>query len=123
MFTAIENLAGGAVGFEAHGRVSGKDRLGFLEPEITTAMKAGRKLRLLYVAAPDFDGYDDGGAYDEAVFGSRHFRDFDRIAFVAEEGPYARSVTAVGGLMPATVRVFAPTEIVAAKEWLAARDR
>jgi hypothetical protein len=123
MFTAIENLPGGAVGFEAHGRVSGKDRLGTLEPQISTAVKAGGKVRLLYVAASDFDGYEHGGAFDEAVFGTRHFHDFERIAFVAEEGPYARSVAALDGLMPANLRVFAPTEIVAAKAWLAAQER
>jgi hypothetical protein len=120
MLRPIENLPSGAVGFEAHGRVTEADRRTVLEPTIEWALEATGKVRLLYVAASDFDGYDRGGLYDEAVFGTRHFTDFERIAFVAEDGPYARSVAAIDGLMPAMLRVFRAAEIVKAKEWLAA---
>jgi hypothetical protein len=119
MFTAIENLPGGAVGFEAHGRVTDTDRRTVLEPTIEWALESNDKLRLLYVTAPDFDGYERGDLYDDAVFGTRHFNHFDRIAFVADEGPYTRSVAALDGLMPAAVRVFATADIGKAKAWLA----
>ena len=70
-----------------------------LEPTIEwaleTATRGDGKVRLLYVAAPDFDGYDEGSLLDDAVFGTRHFTDFDRIAFVSDEGPYTRSVLAL----------------------------
>lgn len=119
MFTPIDNLPDGAVGFEAHGRVTDDDRRTVLEPSIEWALEASGKVRLLYVAASDFTGYDRGGLYDEAVFGTRHFTAFDRIAFVADDGPYARSVAALDGLMPAMLRVFRTHEISTAKEWLA----
>jgi hypothetical protein len=118
MFTLIENMPRGAVGFEAHGRVTDRDRRTVLEPKLEGALESSGKVRLLYVAAADFAGYDRGGLYDEAVFGSRHFADFDRIAFVADDGPYARSVIALDGLMPATLKVFRTNEIGSAKEWL-----
>ena len=75
-------------------------------------------MRLLYVAGADFAGYDRGGLYDDAVFGTRHFTHFDRIAFVANDGPYMRAVLAMNGLMPARLRVFGLSEIAAAEEWL-----
>ncbi len=118
MFTAIENLPNGAVGFEAHGHVSDDDRRSVLEPTIEWALESNGKVRLLYVAGDDFTGYDLGVAYDDAVFGSRHFGDFERIAFVADEGRYSRSVAALEGLMP--VRVFGSSELNEAKAWLAA---
>jgi hypothetical protein len=120
MFKTIENLPSGAVGFEAHGRVTDADRRTVLEPTIESALETTGKVRLLYVAASDFAGYDRGGLYDDAIFGTRHFRDFDRIAFVADEGPYDRAVKAMDGLMPAVLRVFAPADISKAKAWLAA---
>ena len=120
MLRPIENLPSGAVGFVAHGRVTDSDRRTVLEPTIEWAIEANGKVRLLYVAASDFDGYDRGGLYDEAVFGTRHFTDFERIAFVAEDGPYARSVEALDGLMPASLRIFRAAEISDAKAWLAA---
>jgi hypothetical protein len=120
MLRPIENLPRGSVGFVAHGRVTDQDRRTVLEPTIEWALEASGKVRLLYVAASDFDGYDRGGLYDEVVFGTRHFADFDRIAFVAEDGPYTRSVEALDGLMPATLRIFRTADIGDAKAWLAA---
>lgn len=120
MFQAIDNLPTGAVGFVAHGRVTHADRQTILEPTLEWAIEANGKVRLLYVAASDFDGYESGGLYDEAVFGTRHFTDFERIAFVSDDGPYARSVAAMDGLMPAHLRVFATADIGAAREWVGA---
>jgi hypothetical protein len=119
MFTPIEGLPRGAIGFVASGRITSTDRHDVLEPTIDSAISAGGKVKLLYCTAPDFDGYDEGAIFDDAVFGTRHFSDFSKIAFVAEEGPYDRAVHALGGLMPADVRVFRAGELDAAKEWLA----
>ena len=120
MFTPIDNLPTGAIGFVASGRVTVDDRHTVLEPTIELAIGANGRVRLLYVAGPDFAGYDRGGLYDDAVFGTRHFTHFEKIAFVADEGPYNRAVHAMQGLMPASVRVFPSHEIAAAREWLAA---
>ena len=57
---------------------------------------------------------------DDAIFGTRHFRDFERIAFLAEDGPYRRAAGAMDGLMPTTLKVFPVEHIEAAKTWLAA---
>lgn len=119
MFTPIEDVPADTIGFLASGRVTSDDRHAVLEPTIEWALESHPKVKLLYVAGSDFTGYDRGGLYDDAVFGTRHFADFDRIAFVAEDGPYARSVAALDGLMPADVRVFRATELEAAKAWLA----
>lgn len=120
MFTRIENLPLGAIGFEASGWVTINDRVQVLEPEIDSALETGDKVKLLYVAGPEFDGYDDGGFLDDAVFGTRHFTDFHKIAFVADNGPYDRAVQALEGLMPVELKVFPTRYIEAAKQWLAA---
>lgn len=119
MFTPIENLPDGAIGFVASGLITQSDRLDVLEPTIDSALSARGKVKLLYCTAPDFAGYDEGTVFDDAVFGTRHFTDFSKIAFIAEDGPYDRAVIALDGLMPADLRVFRSDEIEAAKEWLA----
>src|SRR5262245_38270252 len=111
MFTPIEGLPEGAIGFVASGLITQSDRHDVLEPTIDGALSAGGKVKLLYCTAPDFAGYDEGTVFDDAVFGTRHFSDFAKIAFVAEEGPYDRAVSALGGLMPADVKVFRVSEI------------
>lgn len=122
VFTRIEDLPTGFVGVVASGQVTANDRNRVLEPFIEGAVETAGRVRLLYVAGADFSGYDRGGLYDDAVFGTRHFNHFDRIAFVANDGPYQRAVLAMNGLMPARLRIFAPNDIAAAREWLKARE-
>lgn len=119
MFTEIANLPAGAIGFEASGLVTTADRRTVLEPTLGTARAAGDGIRLLYVAGRDFAGYEDGGLLDDAVFGTRYFTAFDRIAFVADAGPYDRAVAALEGLMPAALKTFPTRDLDAAKAWLA----
>jgi hypothetical protein len=119
MFTAIEGMPQGAIGFAASGRVTMADRECVLEPTIEWAIERSGKVRLLYLAGPEFDGYEQGAPLDDAVFGTRHFTDFAKIAFVAEDGPYDRAAHALEGLMPAALKFFRTREIAAAKAWLA----
>ena len=118
MLTEIIGLPDGAIGFAASGVVTPDERKRVLEPQIATA-RGGGKVRLLYMTGPDFAGYDQGAVLDEAVFGTRHFTDFKKIAFVSDAGPYDRAVQALDGLMPAALKVFRTGDIDLAKEWLA----
>lgn len=118
MFTPIGGLPEGVIGFEAHGRITDADRRAILIPSIDAARASGGKVKLLYVTASDFTGYDEGTPFDEAVFGTRYFTSFERIAFVGEEGPYARAVDALDGLMPAVLRCFSRGDVDQAKAWL-----
>lgn len=120
MFTAINDMPEGAIGFAASGVVTRADRRAVLEPTIGAALAGGGRVRLLYLAGDDFAGYDAGMPLDDAVFGSRHFSDFEKIALVSDAGPLRRAVTALDGLMPAKLRVFGQEEVAAAKRWLAA---
>lgn len=120
MLTPIDNLPTGAIGFVANGRITRDDRHGVLEPRLSRALRTTERVKLLYVAGRDFKGYEHGTLYDESVFGSEHFQHFDKIAFVADEGPYHRAVQAMRGLVPARVKVFSPADVAAAKDWLAA---
>ena len=118
MFTPIDRLPNGVIGFEAHGRITATDRQAVLVPSIDAARCAGR-IKLLYVAGSDFDGYEPRTLFDEAIFGTRHFTFFERIAFVGEDGPYARAIDALEGLIPAALRRFACGDLDRAKAWLA----
>lgn len=117
MFAPIGEMPQGAIGVEAHGWITNDDRR-ILEPRIDSLIARGCRVRLLYSTGDDFAGYAEGGLLDEAVFGTRHFTAFDRIAFVGEEGPHKRAVEALRGLMPAQLRLFRRPELDAARSWL-----
>jgi hypothetical protein len=120
MFTAINDMPEGANGFAASGVVTRADSRDALEPTIGSVLAGGGRVRLLYVAGDDFDGYAAGLPLDESVFGSRHFTDFEKIAVVSDACPLRRAVRALDGLMPAELRVFRQAEVETAKLWLAA---
>jgi SpoIIAA-like len=117
MFATVENLPPGTIGFVAQNQITAADRDEVLDPTIAFALENG-PVRLLYVIGADFTGYDHG-FYDDVVFGTRHFTDFARIAFVAEDGPFSRAVRAMDGLMPTALRVFEARDLDAARAWLA----
>jgi hypothetical protein len=119
MFAPIDRLPEGVIGFEAHGRITRADRQAILIPCIDAACASGAKVKLLYVTGSDFAGYDQGALFDDAIFGTRHFTAFERIAFIGEDGPYARAIAALDGLMPAALRRFGPGDLDHAKAWLA----
>lgn len=119
MFTRIDDLPAGAIGFRASGTVALSDSRAIMEPAIHSALAESGRVRLLYLAGADFLGYRAGAVWDETVFGSRHFTDFEKIAFVSDREPYERAVQALDGLMPTELRIFSPREIDVAKEWLA----
>ncbi len=119
MLTALTDLPDGAFGFRASGRVSAEERRAVLAPALDKALRRGKKLRFMYVAGPEFNGYESGHIWDEAVFGSRHFGDFERLAFVSDQAAYRRAVATLEGLMPTALRVFRTREMNAARDWLA----
>lgn len=116
MLTRIHDVPEGAIGFAASGRISMAESHELVAPEVERMRQEAGRVRLLYLTKPDFAGYEVG-MLDDAVFGTRHFTHFEKIAFVGE-GPHDRAVRAIEGLMPAGLKVFAPGEIDAAKAWL-----
>ena len=119
MLTALTDLPTGAIGFRASGKVSAEEGRKVLGPALEAALRRGKKLRFLYFAGPEFDGYESGRVWDDAVFGSRHFSDFEKLAFVSDKASYRRAVATLDGLMPTALRVFGTRDIDAAKAWLA----
>lgn len=119
MFQTIDNLPAGTIGFLAKGRITRHDRETMLEPTIETALERDGRIRLLYVVDSDFAGYEPNALLDDAVFGTRHFLDFSKIAFLSEDGPYRRAVGAIDGLMPTDLKVMPVSEMESAKAWLA----
>ena len=119
MMSEIKNLAKGVIGFSAEGKVTDADYKEVLIPAVEEALKAGGRLRLLYVLGPDFAGYAPSAMLDDTLFGARHFFDFEKIACVTDNETYATLVRSFGFLMPAAVRVFAVKDLDAAKAWLA----
>ncbi|MHB1059259.1 MAG: SpoIIAA family protein [Rhodanobacter sp.] len=120
MIAQIEGLPPGTLGFRAHGQVTAADYESIIVPDVEAAFALNRKLRLLYVTADDFTGFDPGAMWDDAKLGMRHFSGWDRVALVTDVAWLRGTATAFGFAVPAQFRLFHGAEIEEAMRWITA---
>ena len=120
MIAQIKDLPAGTVGFRAHGQVTADDYEKIIVPDVEAAFALNRKLRMLYVTAEDFTGFDPGAMWDDAKLGMRHFSGWERIALVTDVAWLRTTATAFSFAVPAKFEIFGNAEFDDAKTWLLA---
>ena len=120
MIEQIQDLPAGTVGFRVHGQVTAADYERVIVPDVEAAFALNRKLRLLYVTADDFVGFDAGAMWDDAKLGMRHFSGWDRIGLVTDVPWLRGTATAFSFAIPAQFRLFHGAEIDQAMHWITA---
>jgi hypothetical protein len=114
----IEGLPAGTLGFRAHSQVTAADYENIIVPDVEAAFALNRKLRVLYVTAEDFTGFDPGAMWDDVKMGMRHFSGWDRVALVSDV-PWLRTATAgMSFMIPAEIRLFHLSELDEATRWI-----
>jgi hypothetical protein len=116
----IEGLPPGTLGFRAHGHVTAADYKNIIVPDVEAAFALNRKLRLLYVTADDFTGFEPGAVWDDAKLGMRHFSGWDRVALVTDVHWLRGTAMAFSFAIPAEFRLFHGREIEEATRWITA---
>lgn len=120
MIAQIEGLPPGTLGFRAHGQVTAEDYESIIVPDVEAAFALNRKLRLLYVTADDFTGFDPGAMWDDAKLGMRHFSGWDRVALVTDVAWLRGTAIAFSFAIPAQFRLFHGVDIDEAMHWITA---
>lgn len=120
MIAQIEGLPAGTLGFRAHGQVTAADYERIVVPDVEAAFALNRKLRLLYVTADDFTGFDAGAMWNDAKMGARHFSGWDRVALVTDV-PWLRGTAAAFSFaVPAEFSLFETADLDQAINWIKA---
>lgn len=122
MIELIEGLPPGTVGFRVHGQVSADDYERVLVPDVEAAFALNRKLRLLYVTAEDFTGFDPGAMWNDAKLGARHLSGWARVALVTDVPWLRATASALGFMVPGEFRLFTLAELAEAKLWVSAPE-
>jgi hypothetical protein len=116
----IEGLPAGTLGFRAHGQVTADDYERIVVPDVEAAFALNRKLRLLYVTADDFTGFDPGAMWNDAKIGARHFSGWDRVALVTDVPWLRGTATAFSFAIPAEFGLFESADLDKAIDWIKA---
>lgn len=117
MLKLIEDLPAQTLGVEAAGKVTHEDYQKLLIPK-AEAMMAKGPIRMIYVIGKDFSGYEVGALWDDGTFGIRHWRDFSRVAVVADQSWLRAAVNLFKPFFPCAVRLFRLAELSAARAWI-----
>ncbi|KUF10123.1 STAS/SEC14 domain-containing protein [Pseudoponticoccus marisrubri] len=99
------------------GRIREDDYEDVLIPALDRAIEEHEHIRVLVILADDAE-FSVGAMLDDAEFGLRHWRGFDRAAVVGRNGWMMRLVRGFAPLMPCPVQTFGPDQADEARRWL-----
>ncbi|WP_120633195.1 STAS/SEC14 domain-containing protein [Ruegeria sp. EL01] len=118
MITVHTNSDGALIEVELSGEVTSADYTNTLVPAIEAALAEHDAVRLLAIVQPEFKGYDLGAAWSDTKLGLSHWRGFERIAVVADQGWVQTSIRLAAPILPCPVQVFEMAELEAARRWM-----
>lgn len=117
MFREIEGLPSGVLGLEAHGRVTHADYRDTLVPRLEAAAAQG-PVDMIYAIAEDFEGFDFEAMWDDAAVGLRNWKNFRRVALVADQAWIRAAASLFAPFYPCEFRLFKRAELASAREWI-----
>src|ERR1700757_3869220 len=121
MIEVLPDMPEGVTGIRVSGRVTG-DALREFKSTMEQLLKTG-EIRIVEVIAPDYEGFGPGGLVEglKLGFGAlfQHHWAFKRIAVVSDKDWVARTLHAVGWMVPGELDIFGLDELERAKEWAA----
>ena len=120
MLRRMTDMPTGTIGFEAIGEVDDDDWEDTVEPVLRSEIAAGRKLRLLYVLAPNGGDVEGDAMKADTGFRARHASSYERVAVVNDEDWMRPAVRTLSFLVPGRAKAFRARELDDAKAWLTA---
>jgi hypothetical protein len=83
MFEILPESQGDLIAIKASGKLTADDYEKFLVPKLDKLFAAYGKLRMLVLFSEDFSGWAEvSAAWDDAMIGLQHPRDFKKLALV-----------------------------------------
>ncbi|WP_439522339.1 STAS/SEC14 domain-containing protein [Marivita sp.] len=98
--------------------VSDSDYKERLMPAIDKAISRGDRLRMLAIVEAGFSDFTLGAMMQDARMGLKHWRGFDRVAVVTDNGALDKAIGAFSVFMPCPVATFKLSDVEDARRWL-----
>ncbi len=123
--TLISDLPATVVGVEAHEKVTAEDYENVLVPAVQAAEAASGngKVRVLFVAGRDSQGFTTGAVWEDAKLALGQLRHWDRVAVVGDGVWVRRAIQGLGWAMPGEIRVYESDELKDAQAWVTSPRR
>lgn len=116
MFEILPESRGRHVYLKAEGRLTDADYKA-LVPQLDAAIQEHGTIRLL-VDMATFEGWSPQAAWDDSLFGLKHWNDFERLALVGDKHWEDVAAKAMNALTKGEVRCFPTAERGLARAWI-----
>jgi len=116
MFEILPESKGRRIYVKAEGRLTDADYKA-LVPRLETAIRENGPIRLL-VDMVEFEGWSPLAAWDDLLFGLRHWNDFERMALIGDKRWEEAVAKAMDALTKGEVRRFPAAERGTAHAWI-----
>lgn len=117
MLEIMKESEGTVVGVHASGLLN-EDDYRTLLPELEERFRQYGKLRVVFFADSDFEGWDIKAAWDDMSFGMRHASDFERLALVGAPDWVVWCIKLSAFLMKGEIKVFPGDALEEAWAWV-----
>lgn len=118
MLEVMPESQGNVIGVRASQKVTGRDYEEVLIPKLETLIQENDQVNFLYLIDEDFQGFELGAMWDDAKFGLKHRKKFDKVAMVGAAKWMEVGMKLFAPLMPGEIKSFPREELPAAWEWL-----
>jgi hypothetical protein len=112
----VENAAEKLLEVKASGKLSSED-YETLEPGVDKLIESAGKIKILFIMH-DFHGWELGAVWEDIKFGTRHFRDIEKIAMVGEKAWEKWMATICRPFTMSSIKYFDAGQEEEAREWL-----
>jgi hypothetical protein len=118
MIEFMPESGGNVLGVHASDHLTNRDYEEIWIPQMKDLIQTYGTVRLLLYLDEDFRGWEAGALWEDAMFGMRHARDFDKIAVVGGPAWTAWGMTLMNHLMQGEVQTFSGEQLQAAWRWI-----
>jgi len=123
MIKPLEELPENVDGYRLVGNITKDDYETVMIPWVQGLIDTGKDVRAVFVIGDDFDGYDAGAAWDDAMLGlrmeTRDHANWERVAIVTDTGWIRHLASLFHWMMPGEIKVYGLEELDEAKAWAA----
>lgn len=118
MFIITDSKDNNFVRIEAVGNITKQDYSDNLEPFLDKIKGEKRRIKVLFHAGVDFEGYNIEAFWEDFKLSLHHLHTFEKCAIVTDVSWIRNSCRFFSPLIPFSVKIFTNSDLSAAQDWI-----
>jgi hypothetical protein len=122
MIQFIDGYPENVLAVTASGVVSDEDYKKTLIPAAEAKIRQHGRISVLYQLGPMFEGFAAKAMVDDAAFGFKHRKEFERVALVTDVEWIKRAVRMLRFMVPCPITIYENADLDKARTWVCSKE-